>query len=250
MVPVIGQDGIEDIDGEYDIGDTSAQLTITARAGTWVGQIGNAVLLQDLGPLDGTWLISEIEREDVEEPELTITIVQPQPNLPEPASGGAQAAVGAGFANGGAQQTAGGALAAQKALAVAEAQLGKPYVWGGENPATGFDCSGLVQFAYGQVGISIPRTTTAQWGDTSIAHVPAGIANLLPGDLVYFDGGDPPFPGHVAMVVNVNKGTNDVIVIDAYQRGDPIRYDHFGYVNPGGNTNFAGKYWGAIRPSP
>jgi cell wall-associated NlpC family hydrolase len=253
MVPVIGQGGIEDIDGEYDIGDTSAQLTITARADTWFGQIGNAVLLQDLGPLNGTWLISEIEREDVEEPELTITIVQPQPNLPEPASGGAQAAVGAGFANGGAQQTQGGALAAQKALAFAEAQIGKPYISGGTGPA-GYDCSGLVQTAYGQVGISIPRTTTEQWGDPSIAHVPAGIANLLPGDLVYFDGGDTPFPGHVAMVVNVDKGTNDVIMVDAYSDQVPlaqqIRYDHFGYVNPGSTTAFGGKYWGAIRPSP
>lgn len=250
MAPVIGQGGIDDINGDYDIGDTSATLTITATADTWFGQIGNAVLLQNLGPWNGTWLVSEIAREDIEEPALTITIAQPQPNLPEPASGGPQAAVGAGFANGGAQQTKGGSQAAQKALSVATAQVGKPYIWSAENPATGFDCSGLVQFAYSQVGVPIPRTTTTQWNDASIAHVPPGIANLLPGDLVYFNGGDPPYPGHVAMVVKTDTGTNDVIVVDAYAPGYPIRYDHFGYVNPGGNTNFAGKYWGAIRPSP
>jgi cell wall-associated NlpC family hydrolase len=200
---------------------------------------------------NGTWLISEIERDDVEEPEITITIIQPQPQLPEPDTGGAQAAVGPGFASGGAQQSPGGQTAALKALAYCVAQLGKPYVSGpgGDGPATGFDCSSLVEFAYASVGISIPRTTTEQWNDSTIAHVPAGIANLLPGDLVYFTGGDPPPPGHVAIVSSVNKGTNDVIVIDAYGTNFGIRYDHFGYVNPGGNTAFAGTYYGAIRPS-
>lgn len=254
LIPVIGQGGIIDIDGDYDIGDTSAELTIPATAGQWIGQIGNAVLLQKLGPWNGTWLISEIEREDIEETAITITIVQPQPNLPEPTSGGAAAAVGAGdnSSSAASQQTQGGSQAAQKALSYNVAQLGKPYVWGGENPATGFDCSGLQQAAYASVNIAIPRTTFTQWADPSIAKVPAGIGNLRPGDLVYFAGGDGTAtnPGHVAMVSKINGGTNDVIVIDAFETGTPIRYDHFGYVNPGGHTNFAGTYVGALRPAP
>jgi cell wall-associated NlpC family hydrolase len=256
MVPVRGQGGIDSIDGTYDVGQPQGELTITATADQWIGQIGNAVSITAMGPLNGPWLISEISRRDVEEPEITITIVQPQPNLPEPKSGGAAAAVGAGdnSANAASQQTAGGSKAALAALALAVQQIGKPYIWGGENPATGFDCSGLVQWCYANQDISIPRTTFSQWdaGQAGqIAKVPAGIGNLRGGDLVYFAGGDGTAnsPGHVAMVHDIKLGTNTVIVVDAFETGVPIRYDHFGYVNPGGNTDFAGTYVGALRPA-
>ena len=41
-------------------------------------------------------------------------------------------------------------------------QLGVPYVWGAESPADGFDCSGLVQWSYAQIGVQLPRTTGEQ----------------------------------------------------------------------------------------
>ena len=100
-----------------------------------------------------------------------------------------------------------------------------------------------------------PSLYLTQW-QAGIYKVQAGIGNLKPGDLVYFAGSDAigvyptGLPGHVAMVSKVNLGTNDVIVIDAYGTGYPIRYDHFGYVDPGGKTAFAGTYWGALRPAP
>ena len=64
----------------------------------------------------------------------------------------------------------------------AASQLGKPYVWGGASPATSFDCSGLVQWSYAQVGISLPRTAQAQYDAT----VPVAPSAMQPGDLVFF----------------------------------------------------------------
>ena len=68
---------------------------------------------------------------------------------------------------------------------------GWSYVYGGDNPRTGFDCSGLVQWVYGKVGFSLPRTAQEQWDVTQ--HIPESEAR--PGDLVFFahtydDGGD------------------------------------------------------------
>ena len=52
--------------------------------------------------------------------------------------------------------------AAGNAVAYAYAQLGTPYLWGGDGPG-GFDCSGLVQAAYAAAGIQLPRTAQAQY---------------------------------------------------------------------------------------
>jgi len=68
------------------------------------------------------------------------------------------------------------------AVKFAESQLGVPYVWGGESPGVGFDCSGLVQWAWAKVGVTIPRTTESQW--PALEHVP--LTSLQPGDLLYY----------------------------------------------------------------
>ena len=57
----------------------------------------------------------------------------------------------------------------QKAVETAKQYLGVPYVWGGTTPS-GFDCSGLVQYVYGQIGVNISRTTYTQVGDSSSPH--------------------------------------------------------------------------------
>lgn len=62
----------------------------------------------------------------------------------------------------------------------AAAQLGIPYTWGGTNPSTGFDCSGLVQYAYAAAGVSLPRIASAQ-GNSGVVT-----SNPQPGDLVYW----------------------------------------------------------------
>ena len=68
-------------------------------------------------------------------------------------------------------------------VGVAMRYLGTPYVWGGASPA-GFDCSGLVMYAFSQIGVSLPHSSYAQYGYGS----PVSRGDLQPGDLVFFDG--------------------------------------------------------------
>ncbi|MCW2965070.1 MAG: ykfC [Actinomycetia bacterium] len=77
--------------------------------------------------------------------------------------------------------------AANAALSV----LGTPYVWAGSQPG-GFDCSGLVMWAFAQVGVSLPHSSYAQYG----YGVPVSRDQLQPGDLVFFDG-----LGHVGIYI-------------------------------------------------
>ncbi len=91
----------------------------------------------------------------------------------------------------------------------AESQLGVPYVFGGASPSQGFDCSGLVQWAWRQAGVSIPRTTEVQW--PALTHVSLGA--LEPGDLLFYynlDGDDQV--DHVVMYAGSGPyGTATVI---------------------------------------
>jgi peptidoglycan DL-endopeptidase CwlO len=74
--------------------------------------------------------------------------------------------------------------AASVALAFALSQVGKAYVWGGNGPDA-YDCSGLTVAAYKKAGISLPRTTYTQW----TVGTPVSLANLQPGDLVFYYSG-------------------------------------------------------------
>jgi cell wall-associated NlpC family hydrolase len=78
----------------------------------------------------------------------------------------------------------GGGPRALAAVHEARRYLGTPYQWGGSTPQTGFDCSGLMQWAYAKAGIRIPRTTYDQI-DAANAR-PVGRRELQPGDLVFF----------------------------------------------------------------
>jgi cell wall-associated NlpC family hydrolase len=80
------------------------------------------------------------------------------------------------------------------AVQAAESQLGVPYVWGGETPGVGFDCSGLTAWAWGQVGVSLAHYSGAQMGES--ASVP--VSDLQPGDLLFYGPGGSE---HVAMYV-------------------------------------------------
>lgn len=69
----------------------------------------------------------------------------------------------------------------QRAATVAVRQIGIPYRYGG-NTVSGFDCSGLAQFAYSSAGQRIPRTTRAQWRNLA----PVAKNELQVGDLLFF----------------------------------------------------------------
>jgi len=105
------------------------------------------------------------------------------------------------------------------AISFAEAQLGKPYQWGGTGPDA-YDCSGLTMMGYRAAGVFIPRTADEQflWGP----QVPASQAE--PGDLVFFAGADgtAAAPGHVGLVIGHDK------MVEAYATGFPIRISAFG----------------------
>jgi hypothetical protein len=102
-------------------------------------------------------------------------------------------------------------------IAAAMSQLRVPYSWGAESPGKGFDCSGLVQWAYQQVGISLPRTSEEQY--TATTPVAAGQAK--PGDLVFMEFGaqGQSGPGHVGIYLGAGN------FIDAPYTGVDVRVD-------------------------
>ncbi len=72
-------------------------------------------------------------------------------------------------------------------LETAAAYMGVPYVWGGERPSTGLDCSGYTQYVYRQHGISLPHYS----GYQAVLGLPVDLASIQPGDLLAFG-----FPVH------------------------------------------------------
>jgi cell wall-associated NlpC family hydrolase len=100
---------------------------------------------------------------------------------------------------------------AGKAMEAALSQRGVPYVWGGQTPGKGFDCSGLVEWAFAKAGISLPHSSRAQ------SHVgkPVPRSQLRPGDLVFF--------GHPVHHVGIYVG--DGKMVDAPTFGEPVQVD-------------------------
>jgi cell wall-associated NlpC family hydrolase len=113
-------------------------------------------------------------------------------------------------------------------VALALSQLGVPYVWGGASPRSGFDCSGLTQWAYGEAGLALPRTAQGQFEAT--ARVGAG--ELRPGDLVFFARTDPTSPDYVTHVgIYLGGGS----MVNAPKEGEVVQTA----------SAFTG-YWGAL----
>lgn len=236
-----GVNGIQNIDGTYDTGQPLGTLTFTDVSGSWAPLPGACVTVNGLGPMSSDqWLVVTLNRASIFQPDVTITLQQPQPSLPEPTTGGAQAAVGAGFT--GSQQSTDGSSAAAQALKYAINQLGVPYQGGGDNPQTGFDCSGLMQAAYESAGVSITRTSETQFAEWPLL-APGG-AQLRPGDLVFFEGVPP---GHVGMFVSYDAATNTATMIDAPDTGSVVRYDTF---TPDVGAQDGWGFVGANRPAP
>ena len=80
---------------------------------------------------------------------------------------------------------------ARRAVKLARTQLGVPYVYGGASPS-GFDCSGLVSWVYGRLGVRLPHNAAALYG----VGRPVALSAIRPGDLVFFSG-----LGHVGLYV-------------------------------------------------
>ncbi len=95
-----------------------------------------------------------------------------------------QSALAGTSATGATAGTATSADMGARAVALAEKQAGTPYVWGGNAPG-GFDCSGLVQWTYKQLGVDLPRVSTQQ----ATVGTAVSPADARPGDLVFFEEG-------------------------------------------------------------
>ncbi|MFE7750491.1 NlpC/P60 family protein [Streptomyces sp. NPDC057428] len=101
------------------------------------------------------------------------------------------------------------------ALMAARQALGRPYVWGANGPA-GFDCSGLMQWAYAQAGVGLPRTSQAQ----RYAGRMVPLSQARPGDLVAYRAD----ASHIGMYAGNGQ------VIHAPYPGAPVRYDPVGMM--------------------
>ncbi|HCU93696.1 MAG TPA: hypothetical protein DHU96_13600 [Actinobacteria bacterium] len=95
-----------------------------------------------------------------------------------------------------------------QALQYALSRRGDPYVWGAAGP-NAFDCSGLVLWAYAQVGISLPHFTGDQWN----MGVHVSRADLQPGDLVFFYADI----GHVGLYIG------NGLMVDAPDFGETVQ---------------------------
>jgi cell wall-associated NlpC family hydrolase len=100
------------------------------------------------------------------------------------------------------------------AVGIAMQYLGTPYVWGGSSPG-GFDCSGLVMYAYGKLGVSLPHSSYALWNvGTAVPR-----DQLQAGDLVFFEG-----LGHMGMYIGGGQfvhapHTGDVVKVSSLSSG-------------------------------
>ncbi len=100
----------------------------------------------------------------------------------------------------------------------AEKYLGISYVYGGSSPSTGFDCSGLVQYVCKKVGISVNRSSAAQYSN----GVAVARSNLQPGDLIFFSKGN----GISHVVIYAGNGN----VIHAPSPGKKVCYATLSYI--------------------
>ncbi|HSK21917.1 MAG TPA: NlpC/P60 family protein [Egicoccus sp.] len=107
--------------------------------------------------------------------------------------------------------------AGAKILAAGERYLGVPYKWGGTTES-GLDCSGFVQKAFGDLGISLPRVSVDQ---AKAGQPVASLAEARPGDLVFWYG-DGKRPNHIGIYAGDNK------MLVAPRTGDVVKYQDLG----------------------
>jgi cell wall-associated NlpC family hydrolase len=120
-----------------------------------------------------------------------------------------------------------GTSVAARAVSFARAQLGKPYVYGATGPGA-YDCSGLTQAAWRVAGVSIPRTSQAQWA--GLARVSPSA--VQPGDLVVYNGAR-----HVALYIGNGQ------IIEAPRPGKVVQ------TAPWRSGWYASHFTGVVRPS-
>ncbi len=136
-----------------------------------------------------------------------------------------------------------GSASGDQVVADARKYLGIPYVFGGTNPATGLDCSGLTQRVYADLGVKLPRTAHEQ---ARVGQAIPSLAQAQPGDLLAF--GNPVH--HIAIYIGNN------MMIAAPHTGDHVKVEKV-YETPAtirrivapNATPSAGAAAAVVRPS-
>jgi len=119
--------------------------------------------------------------------------------------------------------------AGERAAQIALQAVGVPYRWGGESLSSGFDCSGLVRWAYGRIGIELPHSSYALYSE---GRRVSG-TRLEPGDVLFFEG-----LGHVGLYLGRGR------MVHAPRSGRDVEI-----VSLGG-SNYGSRLIGARRVSP
>lgn len=121
-----------------------------------------------------------------------------------------------------------------KIVKTARKYVGIPYVFGGSDPKTGFDCSGFTSYVYQKNGVSIPRSAADQYLDRRNFRVIRNRKRLKPGDLVFFETWRP---GRSHVGIYVGKGK----MLHSPMAGRTVEYASIG------NSYWSPKYRGAVR---
>ena len=107
------------------------------------------------------------------------------------------------------QNTNNNSSVVQKVIDTARSFVGTKYSWGGSSPNTGFDCSGLLQYAFRAAGINLPRTA-AQQGKVGQA---IDRQQAQPGDVIWFGSRNSPSGQHIGLISRIDNG--QIYIIDA-----------------------------------
>jgi peptidoglycan DL-endopeptidase CwlO len=181
--------------------DTSA-LTAGARAALETAPVVSA-------PTDAKFTIDDQELkvtlpEPEPEPEPVVEVVVPETRTTDTVSRSKPVA----------ETPAPPSVNGNKILEIASRYVGVPYVYGGSTPS-GFDCSGFTSYVYAQVGISLPRSSSAQhYAGTIVSR-----SDAQPGDLIWS-------PGHIAIYAGGN------MQIDAPRPGKTIQFREIWQSSP------------------
>ena len=135
----------------------------------------------------------------------------------------------------------GGPDAGQVAVAWALAQVGTPYVWGGETPGVGFDCSGLTQAAYKVAGVALPRVAQDQFDAGPRVGRRAPCSSRVTWSS---SAAGPDSVSHVGLYVGVLNGRT--MMVDAPHTGADVRVEAFPPTI--GARGAASMFVGATRP--
>jgi cell wall-associated NlpC family hydrolase len=123
-----------------------------------------------------------------------------------------------------------GTASGQEIVDYAKTFLGVPYVYGGTSPS-GFDCSGLVYYAYKHFGYSINRTASSQ----ALNGVAVSASDLQPGDIVIFTARGSKYIGHCGLYIGDGK------FIHAPHTGDVVK------ISSLATGSYKDRFWGARR---